>query len=110
MARLSPEELSACLLYSTDHLDHQNHLAALEHRQQVLKAWNIPLGATVLEIGPGQGELTVVLADAVGPTGRVVAIDNAPLDWGLLACSASILFVSRLMLVTLYSNISYRYS
>ncbi|KAK0724136.1 hypothetical protein B0H67DRAFT_640705 [Lasiosphaeris hirsuta] len=82
MGSLSPQELSACLLYSIDHLDNQNHLAALEHRQQVARAWGIPSGASVLEIGPGQGELTVVLADVVGRTGRVVAVDNAPLEWG----------------------------
>lgn len=83
MGSLSLHELSACLLYSVEHLDSDNHLAALEHRRQVTRAWGIPPGASVLEIGPGQGELTVVLADAVGRTGRVVAIDNAPLEWGL---------------------------
>ncbi|KAK3349093.1 hypothetical protein B0T25DRAFT_547188 [Lasiosphaeria hispida] len=82
MGSLSPQELSACLLYSVNHLDNENHLAALEHRQQVAGAWGIPPGASVLEIGPGQGELTVVLADVVGRTGRVVAVDNAPLEWG----------------------------
>lgn len=82
MSSLSLEELSACLLYSVEHLDRENHLAALEHRQKVTRAWGIPPGASVLEIGPGQGELTVVLGDAVGPQGRVVAIDNAPLSWG----------------------------
>lgn len=82
MGSLSLHELSACLLYSVEHLDGENHLAALEHRRQVTRAWGIPPGASVLEIGPGQGELTVVLADAVGRTGRVVAIDNAPLEWG----------------------------
>ncbi|POS74147.1 SAM-dependent methyltransferase [Diaporthe helianthi] len=82
MSGLSLEELSACLLYSVEHLDRENHLAALEHRQKLTRAWGIPPGASVLEIGPGQGELTVVLGDAVGPQGRVVAIDNAPLSWG----------------------------
>ncbi|KAK4107280.1 S-adenosyl-L-methionine-dependent methyltransferase [Canariomyces notabilis] len=82
MGSLSPQELSACLLYDPNHYDKENHLAALEHRQQVVRAWGIPPGASVLEIGPGQGDLTVVLADAVGRTGRVVAVDNAPLHWG----------------------------
>lgn len=83
MSSLSLQELSACLLYSVEHLDRENHLAALEHRQKLTRAWGIPPGASVLEIGPGQGELTVVLGDAVGPKGQVVAIDNAPLNWGL---------------------------
>ncbi|OAA66685.1 hypothetical protein SPI_01261 [Niveomyces insectorum RCEF 264] len=82
MGSLSPQELSACLLYATEWLDGESHLAALKHRQQLVQAWGVPRGASVLEIGPGQGELTVVLADAVGAQGRVVAVDNAPLEWG----------------------------
>ncbi|GAB7328615.1 hypothetical protein MBLNU13_g00555t1 [Cladosporium sp. NU13] len=39
-------------------------------------------GKTVLEIGCGQGDMTVALAWAVGPTGKVNAIDPAPLDYG----------------------------
>jgi Methyltransferase domain len=35
-----------------------------------------------LEIGCGQGDCTEVLAEAVGPTGHVDAIDPAPLDYG----------------------------
>jgi hypothetical protein len=83
MGLSSPQELSACLLYATSDLDDENQLASIEHRQQLTQAWGIPPGATVLEIGPGQGDLTVVLADVVGPTGRVVAVDNAPLEWGM---------------------------
>ncbi|KAF7527338.1 hypothetical protein G7054_g10497 [Neopestalotiopsis clavispora] len=82
MGLSSPQEISACLLYATSDLDDENQLASIEHRQQLTQAWGIPPGATVLEIGPGQGDLTVVLADVVGPTGRVVAVDNAPLEWG----------------------------
>ncbi|KAI1175803.1 S-adenosyl-L-methionine-dependent methyltransferase [Nemania sp. FL0916] len=82
MGSLSPKELSECILYHKEWLDSENNLAAIEHRQHLVKAWGIPSGASVLEIGPGQGELTVVLADAVGRTGKVVAVDNAPLDWG----------------------------
>lgn len=78
----SPRELAACLLYATNLLNDENQLAAVEHRQYVTRVWGIPRGASVLEIGPGQGDFTVVLADAVGPTGRVVAVDNAPLEWG----------------------------
>lgn len=96
MSSLSLQELSACLLYSVEHLNRENHLAALEHRQKLTRAWGIPPGASVLEIGPGQGELTVVLGDAVGPRGQVVAIDNAPLSWGLFSFY-SFLFVSPLL-------------
>jgi SAM-dependent methyltransferase len=44
--------------------------------------WGIPPGARVLEIGCGQGDTTAVLADAVGPDGRVVAVDLAGPDYG----------------------------
>jgi len=85
----SPQDLSACLLEATQWLNSANHLAAIEHRQTVTRAWGIPPGSSVLEIGPGQGILTVVLADAVGPTGCVVAVDNALLDWGALTSFSS---------------------
>lgn len=52
------------------------------HRLTLLQHWNIPAGSEVLEIGCGQGDCTVVIADAVGERGRVVGIDPAPLDYG----------------------------
>jgi len=36
----------------------------------------------VLEVGCGQGDMTIVLAELLGPEGRVTAIDPAPLDYG----------------------------
>ncbi|KAK0534795.1 hypothetical protein OC835_002568 [Tilletia horrida] len=39
-------------------------------------------GKAVLEVGCGQGDMTVVLAELVGEKGRVVAIDPAPLTYG----------------------------
>ncbi|KAL6689764.1 hypothetical protein J3F84DRAFT_391391 [Trichoderma pleuroticola] len=48
----------------------------------MLEHWKIPSGSSVLEIGCGQGEFTSCLADAVGPAGRVVAVDPAPAGWG----------------------------
>ncbi|GAW18399.1 hypothetical protein ANO14919_078740 [Xylariales sp. No.14919] len=77
--RLGLEELAACLL---DKSTPEHTLAALRHRRSLVEAWGIPPGSKVLEIGPGQGDFTVILADAVGPTGQVVAVDPAPLDWG----------------------------
>jgi ubiquinone/menaquinone biosynthesis C-methylase UbiE len=60
------------------------------HRLNLLTTWfggletakNALQGKTVLEIGCGQGDMTVVLAWAVGPTGKIAAIDPAPLDYG----------------------------
>lgn len=82
-----------CLLYAKEFLNDENQLASIEHRQQVAGAWGIPPGASVLEIGPGQGDFTVVLADIVGPTGRVVAVDNAPLEWGSLPFFSLVAFL-----------------
>ena len=49
-----------------------------EHRVNIVKSWNIPPGSHVLEIGPGQGDCTIVLATAVGESGHVDAVDPAP--------------------------------
>lgn len=53
-----------------------------EHRVNIVKSWNILPGSRVLEIGPGQGDCTIVLATAVGESGHVDAVDPAPLDYG----------------------------
>ena len=53
-----------------------------EHRVSIVESWNIPPGSRVLEIGPGQGDCTIVLATAVGESGHVDAVDPAPLNSG----------------------------
>lgn len=53
-----------------------------EHRVNIVKSWNILPASRVLEIGPGQGDCTIVLATAVGESGHVDAVDPAPLDYG----------------------------
>ncbi|POR31343.1 Uncharacterized protein TPAR_08441 [Tolypocladium paradoxum] len=77
---MTPQEVAACLL---DQDEPEHNIAAIEHRQRLIKSWGIPPGSKVLEIGPGQGDFTVCLADSVGPAGRVVAVDPAPLDWAV---------------------------
>lgn len=57
-------------------------LAQTAMRMRLVDAWEIPAGARVLEVGCGQGDLTAVLAAAVGPEGSVVAIDRAGPDYG----------------------------
>lgn len=47
-----------------------------------MKAFSIKQGMKVLEIGCGQGDTTVALADAVGKDGKVVAIDVASTNYG----------------------------
>lgn len=80
MPAMTPQELADCLL---DKTEPEHNIAALGHRQRLIESWVIPEGSRILEIGPGQGDFTVCLADAVGPTGKVVAVDPAPLDWGM---------------------------
>lgn len=54
----------------------------LQHRLGILQKWGLVPGSKVLEIGCGQGDCTLVLADLVGEHGHVTAIDPAPLDYG----------------------------
>jgi SAM-dependent methyltransferase len=51
-------------------------------RLQLVRGWNIPEGSKVLEVGCGQGDMTAVLAHAVGSSGRVTAVDAADPDYG----------------------------
>jgi SAM-dependent methyltransferase len=44
--------------------------------------WRPGIGTHVIEIGCGQGETTVALAAAVGASGRVLAVDNGPKEYG----------------------------
>lgn len=44
----------------------------------ILGAASLRPGQRVLEIGPGRGALTAPLAEAVGPSGRVVAVEADP--------------------------------
>lgn len=65
-------------------------ISQTQHRLNLLTAWFGSLddaktalsGNAIIEIGCGQGDMTVALAWAVGPTGKVHAIDPAPLDYG----------------------------
>lgn len=75
----SPEILASYLL---DQTDVKHSIASVAYRQQAIETWNIPQGSKVLEIGGGQGDFTVALADAVGPHGSVIGVDPSPPDWG----------------------------
>lgn len=52
------------------------------HRRAIVDSWNIRPGWRVLEIGSGQGDLTVVLAEIVGESGQVTAVDVANREYG----------------------------
>lgn len=47
-------------------------------RKEIVAACRIRLGQTVADIGAGTGLFTRLFAEAVGPEGRVVAVDIAP--------------------------------
>jgi predicted methyltransferase len=56
----------------------------MDHRLDLISFWGISPGSRVLEIGCGQGDCTVVLADAVGESGHVDAVDPGAPDYGRL--------------------------
>ncbi|NED77248.1 methyltransferase domain-containing protein [Streptomyces sp. SID9944] len=57
-------------------------LTQTRHRAALVAGWGIAPGSTVLELGCGQGDMTAVLAEAVGPRGRVTAVDVADPSYG----------------------------
>ncbi|MGY3340402.1 SAM-dependent methyltransferase [Streptomyces filamentosus] len=57
-------------------------LAQTRYRAALVSGWGVPAGASVLEVGCGQGDMTAALAEAVGPRGRVVAVDIADPSYG----------------------------
>ncbi|MEU5592849.1 class I SAM-dependent methyltransferase [Streptomyces sp. NPDC020298] len=59
-----------------------SQLSQTRHRAALVAGWRIAPGSTVLELGCGQGDMTAVLAEAVGPEGRVVAVDVAEPSYG----------------------------
>ncbi|KAL7951741.1 S-adenosyl-L-methionine-dependent methyltransferase [Trichoderma barbatum] len=62
------------------HLDLE--ISQAEHRVNLINFWRLAPGSRVLEIGCGQGTTTAVLAEAVGPTGHVDAVDPGRPDYG----------------------------
>lgn len=54
----------------------------LKHRQSLVNVFGLEEGMRILEIGCGQGDTTVVLADAVGDKGYVLAVDIADPGYG----------------------------
>ncbi|MER5812846.1 class I SAM-dependent methyltransferase [Streptomyces sp. NPDC002033] len=57
-------------------------LTQTRYRTALVSSWGVPAGASVLEVGCGQGDMTAALAEAVGPQGRVVAVDIADPSYG----------------------------
>lgn len=74
------EDLVSWMALGAEHHDIQ--LVQTRFKLRLAEAWRIPPGARVLEIGCGQGDMTAILADAVGPRGHVTAIDIANPTYG----------------------------
>jgi ubiquinone/menaquinone biosynthesis C-methylase UbiE len=74
------EGIARQMAVSPQYLDVQ--VRQTHFRMQLVEGWQIPQGAKVLEIGCGQGDMTAVLADAVGSRGHVAAVDIASPDYG----------------------------
>lgn len=62
--------------------DNSIQLRQTKFRMDLVKSWGIAEGSRILEIGCGQGDMTLVLADAVGDSGYVMAVDIAAPDYG----------------------------
>lgn len=63
-------------------IDPPTQRAQTAYRVSLVDGWRISAGSSVLELGCGQGDMTAVLAAAVGPNGRVVAVDSADPAYG----------------------------
>ncbi len=79
---LAATSLAACA--RMDRLDYTRiySRAGWQKPDRVIETLVIPVGATVADIGSGSGYFTLELARAVGPTGRVYAVDvDAGIHW-----------------------------
>ncbi|KAI1114541.1 SAM-dependent methyltransferase [Nemania sp. NC0429] len=62
------------------HID--TEVAQARHRIRLVNLWHLEPGTRVLELGCGQGTATAVLAEAVGASGHVDAVDPGAPDYG----------------------------
>lgn len=74
------EEIAGLTAVKPEHRELQ--VVQTQFRMQLVEGWQIPPDAKILEIGCGQGDMTAVLANAVGPEGHVTAVDIASPDYG----------------------------
>ncbi|MER5731846.1 methyltransferase domain-containing protein [Streptomyces sp. NPDC002138] len=83
MPHASPDHIAALTgaMAAADH-DHAVQETQTRYRSELVRHWGIAPGARVLEVGCGQGDMTAVLADAVGPHGHVLAVDVADPSYG----------------------------
>lgn len=80
-----PPRMGTPLLHTADQLAGQvsfTTAAQLRHRALLVGTWGIAPGSSLLEVGCGQGDTAMLLAESVGSNGRVVAVDSAPSEYG----------------------------
>jgi len=85
LLKISPEQeeaIARCCLHRDTESSFKTQLQSTQHRIDIITKWDIPRGSKVLELGCGQGDCTAVLADFVGPSGHVTAVDPGSLDYG----------------------------
>ncbi len=91
------EDVARCIaMYD---MNPQERIAITKFKSMFVDRWGIFDGATVLEVGCGQGDTTAVLAEAVGEDGLIIATDPASPDYGspiTIGEAASFLSSSRL--------------
>jgi len=77
---LNIENISKCIaMYN---LNARERNAITTFKSKFVDRWGIFDGASVLEIGCGQGDTTAILAEAVGNNGQVIATDIADANYG----------------------------
>ncbi len=77
---MDPQELAALL--APDPSAREAQRAEIAFRCRLIDRWKVMAGERVLELGCGQGDATIVLADRVGPAGAVLAVDAAGPGYG----------------------------
>ncbi|THU98612.1 S-adenosyl-L-methionine-dependent methyltransferase [Dendrothele bispora CBS 962.96] len=80
MKQVDIKEIAKLCLHEERYYNVQ--LQSTEHRFAILSQFDILEGSRVLELGCGQGDCTAVLAEIVGPSGHVTAIDPGAPDYG----------------------------
>jgi cyclopropane fatty-acyl-phospholipid synthase-like methyltransferase len=78
LSRKTEKFLTTYKLFENDEIQQMQ----LKHRLDLVEAFGIEKGMSVMEIGCGQGDTTAAIADAVGEDGKVIAIDIASRDYG----------------------------
>jgi ubiquinone/menaquinone biosynthesis C-methylase UbiE len=78
------KQIQCCLetIYHYLQYDDDEKTLQLRHRTALVNMWTPGKGDSLIEVGCGQGETTAILAAAVGASGRVLAVDKGPTEYG----------------------------